>query len=198
VSRHRDRARKRLAAELPIADLRRLVKKLERVLPELEREETSGAGSSAWRWALDARVARRASRLATAIRDAGALYIPERLHAVRVALKKTRYAMELVNEISGAARDPDTRALKRGQDLLGRMHDLQVLTDRVRDVQTSLAPPTLSVWRELDALILALEDDCRRLHARYMRLREPLAAIADRVGARTTTTPARAVARRAG
>ena len=36
----------------------------------------------------------------------------------------------------------------------------------------------MTVWRDLDALVAALEDDCRRLHARYMRTRDALAAVA--------------------
>jgi len=48
-------------------------------------------------------------------------------------------------------------------------------------VQASLAPPNVSVWRELDALVISLEDDCRRLHARYMRARDPLVALVARL-----------------
>jgi hypothetical protein len=89
--------------------------------------------------------------------------------------------------------------LRRSQDLLGRMHDLQMLTERVRQVQASLAPPTLSDWRDLDALIVSLEDECRRLHARYMSMRDALAAIAGGVAARPDVDAPRApAARQAG
>ena len=84
------------------------------------------------------------------------------------------------------------------QDLLGRMHDLQILIDRVRQLQASLAPPSLTVWRDLDALMASLEDECRRLHARYMRLRDTLSAIAATLGARAAAAPARGASRRAG
>ena len=60
------------------------------------------------------------------------MYLPERLHDVRIAVKKLRYAVELGADASGARREPDLRALKRGQEMLGRMHDLQMLIDRVR------------------------------------------------------------------
>ena len=36
-----------------------------------------------------------------ALDDAGAVYLPERLHAVRIALKKLRYALEARAEASG-------------------------------------------------------------------------------------------------
>jgi len=50
----------------------------------------------------------------------------------------------------------------------------------VRDMQAALTPPSLGVWRDLDAVVESLDDDCRRLHARYMRARVTLLAIADR------------------
>ena len=130
-----------------------------------------------------------------AIEDAGAVYLPERLHAVRIALKKLRYAVELAAEIAGQQTTPELRTLKRGQDLLGRLHDLQVLIDRVRQLQASLTPPDLVAWREFDELVTSLENDCRRLHARYMRARPALLAICDRDGARPSAS---AVRRRAG
>jgi len=108
------------------------------------------------------------------------VYLPERLHEVRLAIKKMRYAVELAADASGAKREPDLRALTRGQEILGRMLDLQMLIDRVRDVQAALTPPSLGVWRDLDAVVESLDDDCRRLHARYMRARVALLAIADR------------------
>jgi CHAD domain-containing protein len=107
--------------------------------------------------------------------------VPDRLHAVRIAIKKLRYAVELSTEIAGQKTDAALRALTRSQDLLGRVHDLEVLIDRVRKVQASLAPPNVTVWRELDALVGSIEDDCRRLHARYMRARDPLAAMVARL-----------------
>ena len=199
VSKDRDRARKRLASRLPIVDIWRLARKLERLVADMQVTEAaaSRAAAKGWRWAVEARVSSRATRLSDAIRDAGALYLPERLHGVRVALKKLRYALELANEVSGTRGNEDVRMLKRGQDLLGRMHDLQVLTERFRQEQTSLAPPTLAEWKDLDALVVSLEDDCRRLHARYMRLRDALAAIAHGVDGPGHVAPARA-ARRAG
>jgi CHAD domain-containing protein len=109
------------------------------------------------------------------------MYLPERLHVVRVALKKLRYALELGAEIDGRGASADIRALKRVQDVLGRMHDLQELIERVRQTQASLAPPNVAVWRDLDALVAALEDDCRRLHARYMRARPSVLAVAEKV-----------------
>jgi CHAD domain-containing protein len=109
------------------------------------------------------------------------VYLPERLHAARIAVKKLRYVLEAAGQLSDTHVRQDIVVLRRAQDALGRMHDLQVLVDRVRTVQATVAPPTVAVWRSLDALVRQLDDDCRRLHARYMRARPALAAIAERL-----------------
>jgi CHAD domain-containing protein len=200
VSEERAEERERLSAKLPAADLHRVASKLDKIARRLkatERASSARDGNSArsWRWAIEARLARRAARLATAIEDAGTVYLPDRLHTVRIALKKMRYAVELSAEIAGQSTTPELRTLKRGQDLLGRLHDLQVLIDRVRQLQASLTPPDIAVWREFDALVTSLENDCRRLHARYMRDRAALLALCDRDGARPSAST---VGRRAG
>jgi len=201
VAKERDDARKRLSARLPIAVMRRLAQKLDRVAGQLRLAEASSSRMAArnWRLAVDVQVAARASRLSAAMAEAGAVYLPERLHNVRIAMKKLRYAAELATELAGARNGAGLNALKRGQDLLGRMHDLQVLLERVRQVQASLTPPSVTVWRDLDALGVSLEDDCRLLHAQYMRSRDQIAAIADKLIARPQggVTPG-GQARRAG
>ena len=201
VAKDRDDARKRLATRLPIERMRRLAEKLNRLVEELRALEATPARATARNWstAVDAQVAARAARLAAAMNAAGAMYLPERLHAVRIAMKKVRYALELSNELSRTRRDPNLMALKRGQELLGRMHDLQVLIERVRQVQASLTPPNLTIWRNLDALVASLEDECRVLHARYMRQRDRLMAAADALSARTAgAAAANGLSRRAG
>ena len=199
VSKDRDEARKRLFAHLPVAEMSRMARKLGRITAELQDAERASSKTAArnWRWAIDARVARRAERLSAAMADAGALYLPERLHAVRIAVKKLRYAVELSAEVANETAGAELRVLKRAQELLGRMHDLQVLIERVRQTQASLAPPSVTVWRDLDTLIASLEDDCRRLHARYMRTRDALGGVAERRSDPHVPTT-RAQARRAG
>jgi CHAD domain-containing protein len=200
VSTARDEARKRLLAHLPTDALSRLFRKLERITGELEHAERASSKVSArsWRWAIDARVARRARHLTDTIEEAGAVYLPERLHAVRIAAKKLRYAVELATEAAGETGGADLRVLQRNQELLGRMHDIQVLIERVRDTQASLTPPNLNVWRDLDALMASLDDDCRRLHARYMRGRAALSGVAERRREQAQAPTTRAHARRAG
>jgi len=202
VTRDRSRVRHRVLAKLPVGEMRRIARKLERTANQLEQSDESegssaDAASRGWRWAIDARLAKRAKTLRAAIDDAGAVYLPERLHTVRIALKKLRYALEFSVEMSGARSTPELQLLKRAQALLGRMHDLQVFIGRVRQVQASLSQPDLSLWRDLDALVAAAENSCRRLHARYVRERAALEAICERVLPKRQSVPRRASARQA-
>lgn len=195
VTKDRDAARKRQLGHLPIDEMRRTARKLDRVLAALRDEENGrvarrGPRERSLAWAIDARVANRAARVRAAVRDAGAVYLPERLHVVRIAVKKLRYAMELRAEARGEGHTSALRDLKRVQRLLGRMHDLQVLIDRVRDVQASLTPPSLPVWREMDGLVLTLDDMCRRLHARYVRERDAVDAAVLKAGIPPPAGPA--------
>lgn len=179
IARDRDAARKHTFERLPLADMRRLARKVRGRAKEFDAR--GGRDARAVRWAVDARIARRAAALADAIAAAGAVYLPERLHAVRIAVKKLRYVLEAAGQLSDTHLRQDVAVLRRAQDALGRMHDLQVLVDRVRTVQATVTPPTVAVWRSLETLVRQLDDDCRRLHARYMRLRPALAAIAERL-----------------
>jgi CHAD domain-containing protein len=171
VARERDRAREHLLNRVRVAEMRRVARKLRSASREADRRP----------WAVEARIARRATVLGDAMRAAGAVYLAERLHAVRIAAKRLRYTLELANELAGSRKGSDVRTLRRAQDALGRLHDLQVLIDRVRQAQATLAPPSVTVWRTLDNLVSRLDNECRRLHARYMRLRPELDALVDRL-----------------
>ena len=84
------------------------------------------------------------------------------------------------------------------QDVLGRLHDLQVLVDHVRRVQAALTPPSVTAWRDMDTLLTGLEQSCRRLHARYIGERERLIEICDRLSRRSAPAKATPRRRRAG
>jgi CHAD domain-containing protein len=176
IGEERAHAREKLLTKLPTEELHRIAGKLNKVAGDLK----TGKSSRGWRWAIEARITHRASVLKDALVDAGALYLPERLHAVRIAVKKLRYASEVSVEASGLKTKGELRSLKRGQDILGRLHDMQVLLDRVRQLQASLTPPDVTMWRKLDALTTALENDCRRVHARFMRQRTVVLTVCDR------------------
>jgi CHAD domain-containing protein len=178
-------------------ELRRVSRKLEQTLERLPSDGDDPDEGRAVRWAIDARLARRAATLKDAIDRAGNVYLVERLHVVRIALKKLRYGVEMAQELAREPTTPDLRLLKREQEVLGRLHDLQMLIDRVRRVQGSLTPPDLVVWRELDAVIRELDTSCRRLHARYVHDRPALLQLCDRLQAQAARER-RARSRKAG
>ena len=196
LGQERSAARDRLLARLPVAQLRRLAAKLEKVADALREHETARQTGRGWRWAIDARVAHRAALLKGAIETAGAVFIPGRVHDVRIAIKKLRYAVEMEDDLSpNKSWSHELATMKRTQALLGRLHDRQVLIDRVRQVQASLTPPDLVVWRGLGSLVTRIENECRRLHARYVRDAAGLVALCERVAGRTSGASR---ARRAG
>ena len=140
------------------------------------------------------RSARRAERLRAAMDNAAGIYLPDRLHQVRIAVKKLRYAIEVARQVSRArpnrGRTPSRSlrsvngqltALKRAQELLGRMHDLEVLIARTRAVQASPQATSLRLSGELDRLVRRLETECRLLHGHYMAARPQLVEICDRI-----------------
>jgi CHAD domain-containing protein len=125
------------------------------------------------------RAARRAVALRAAIDHAAGLYLPDRLHEVRVAVKKIRYALELVRELSGSRAMARINTLKAAQDLLGRMHDLEVLIGRVRAAQGSSSAANLQLSAGLDRLVRRLETECRQLHGHYMALRKKIISVCE-------------------
>jgi len=153
-----------------------MLKRMEQVdLPKLERrlasvsEVLGRTDSEEWRNALGARLLNRAKRLAAAIGDAGHVYSPEQLHRVRLSAKKLRYAMELVADVGVKSAANPLRVVKRAQDTLGTLHDLQILQTHVAAVQAKPSGRTLPEGG-LDIIARVLEDQCRHLHARYVAL----------------------------
>ena len=191
VEAQRNEARQRLEARLPKVKLQRLARRLKRVARQLESGDESDrhAGKPRWAraslWAIEARATRRAERVRAAIEAAGTVYAPAALHQVRIALKKLRFALELKAEAENQRAVRDIAVLKTSQDLLGRLHDFQVLLDHAREMQESQASADPTALRELGALVRTLERDCRQLHARYVRHTSSLVAIAADAGAST-------------
>jgi CHAD domain-containing protein len=121
----------------------------------------------------------RARTLKAAIERAGGIYLADRLHRVRIEAKKLRYALEIEKELTRSRSTSGVTRLKTEQDLLGRMHDLEILIDRARGVQSKLSPRDRVGMAELNKLIRILEDECREGHATYMRSRSSLLKLCD-------------------
>ncbi|MBI3265046.1 MAG: CHAD domain-containing protein [Acidobacteria bacterium] len=118
----------------------------------------------------------RAARLEEAIEAAGSLYEVERLHEARIAVKKLRYSLELVQELRLGRVAPDLRRLKGAQNLLGSLHDLEVLAGHARSLDAK-APP--GPGRRV--LVGVLEEELRHHHARFLRGRDALSGVIARV-----------------
>jgi CHAD domain-containing protein len=162
--------------------------KLQRKALSAARRDEHGKGSQSTRdprriAAAQARAARRALALRAAMDNAAGIYLPDRLHSVRIAVKKLRYALEAARDLSASRATARIRTLKRVQELLGRMHDLEMLIARTRAVQSTAGAPNLRLSSDLDRLVRRLETECRRLHVRYMNERRALRGICDYVAA---------------
>lgn len=189
VIEEREQRRAVMLQRLEHVDVGKLGRRLEAVRHALMAPTTRHA----WRSSLAGRVARRARRLERAIGAAGQIYEPEGLHGVRIAAKKLRYALEIADE-SGAAPCADAlRTIKRVQDTLGRLHDLQVLQHHVAAV--GAAPRSRRSTPDAGLAVLArmIEDECRHLHGRYVAAQGDLAAA---VAAARRDIPVRLTARR--
>jgi CHAD domain-containing protein len=175
VTEERQKRRRQMLEEIKPARLEKLRKRLVQVAAPERRSYASAdaigeaAGQAEY----------RARKLRAAIDRAGGIYLADRLHRVRIEAKKLRYALEIQRELTHSRSTARLNRLKHQQDLLGRVHDLEVLIDRTREVQASLPAANRRAMSELNRLIRALEDECREGHVEYMRGRPALLKICD-------------------
>jgi uncharacterized protein YigA (DUF484 family) len=128
---------------------------------------------------LAARLAKRGSVLRRAVSDAGLLYAPERLHRVRIATKRLRYALELSHEMGDATSGRLVVALQKIQERLGLLHDLQTVAHHARE---ALGDPRLpdAVGRAAGSTLSLLDERIHAEHANYLADHENLLRIVDR------------------
>lgn len=171
----RREARAALGVAGEAADVRKLDTRLQRLI--LARRTTS---DDTWRVLLARRVDARARRFRAQLEHAGVLYVIEPLHAVRIAGKRLRYALELVGQSGLAPVGRLLRQLTQVQDVLGRLHDLDVLVTHLRGTRAPDACAT-DATRAVEHLDDVLERERRSLHAVYLRRRTALIRLADGV-----------------
>src|SRR5262249_43494839 len=180
-------AREELNAKLSIQKLQKITRALKRGAKQVDGDDGETNQAVKHRllkttvWVIEARAARRATRVRQAIEAAGTVYIPAPLHQVRIALKKLRFALELSAEVKDEGASREITVLRNAQVLLGRLHDLQVLIEHAREMQASRVESDPAGWRDFASLIRVLERDCRTLHARYVRTSPKLVTIAGSV-----------------
>jgi CHAD domain-containing protein len=164
--------------------LRKLIKRLERIeaprfIEALVQQRSAWPSRFSiklrptWKQEIYSTVHQRAKDTAAAMAHATGVYFPERLHAGRIAIKKLRYAMEIVNNSGAADRRSAIQELKKAQDLLGEIHDRQELIDHLVEADGSKPDGENGV-----ALLRQVIDaEIHELHARYLTRREGLLQI---------------------
>jgi CHAD domain-containing protein len=190
VIAERDSRRAEMLKRLDRVNMEKLGRRLASVGAALDE-----APDEPWRKALGAQLLKRSRRLAASIEEAGHMYAPEGLHQVRIAAKKLRYGLELAADSGTRQAAPHVRTIKRVQDMLGKLHDLQVLETHVAAVQAEPHPGRTPSRAALEELARNIEDQCRHLHGRYVAslpaLREATAAIRKTIVPQVAHTPRR-------
>jgi CHAD domain-containing protein len=164
-------------------DLQRLRSRAERLAAGVGDEPADGLPGTA---VLLVRLTRRVEELEAAVEAAGPLYAPEPIHAVRIAVKKLRYAFELSRDLRLLASRGVLPRLRAMQETLGRLHDLQVLASRVEACRSQM-PPSGPRAAALGAITARLEAECRELHARFLARRDKLVAAVDQAHSETAS-----------
>lgn len=178
LTRDRDRAQRQMRAALTVRRRARLAATLDAL-----RDPHAPDAAARLLAAVNARVARRGRRVREALARAGALYVPERLHQVRIAVKQLRYALEVAGDLRRGRPSARVTQLRRIQDLLGSAHDLHVLAERVRRVQAAVVRTSRTTAASLGRLADTLDDDCRTAHAAFMSRRQSLVVLCDAIEA---------------
>ena len=173
-ARIRHRREKAMAARIEPRVVDDLLSRLEALLTANEGGKAAKAAAAV----AAARVRRRAAALRAALAAAGTLYSAEPLHAVRIAAKKLRYALEVAHAVTRVGVAPEIRLIKNVQTQLGTIHDLQVLQGRVQAVGSS---PRLdrATSRQFAGIDQDLERRCRELHGRFLKSAPRVRALTD-------------------
>jgi CHAD domain-containing protein len=81
-----------------------------------------------------------------------------------------RYVLEAARQVQSAPVGREIRGLAAAQELLGQLHDLQVLQEHVRLAtrDAALSQSLIASYRQVDADV---ERDCRALHAHVVTRR---------------------------
>jgi CHAD domain-containing protein len=164
VIEDRERRRSVMLERLESVDTDKLARRLAAVRQALLHP----APGHNWRAALGLRITTRGRRLDKAIDEAGQIYAPEALHQVRIAAKKLRYSLEIADESGAVPCAATLRVIKRIQDALGRLHDLQVLQHHVAAVGAAPRGRRSTPDAGLAVLSRLIEEECRHLHGRYV------------------------------
>lgn len=116
------------------------------------------------------------SRIAVAaVARTRAIYLPNRVHHARIAIKRFRYALEVVADAGLWQAEAALKELRRLQSLLGDVHDLQVLGETFAE----LTPKEQMAATEASPIRALLEDELARHYADYAKRRDRVFLIAE-------------------
>jgi CHAD domain-containing protein len=179
-------ARRRLVKEfddLPLAELKNIPTHLPGgrwILSRLAMQEWDGPVREALR--------EQAAALRHAIEHGSGVYFPKRAHAVRIDAKKLRYVLEMTSDPEAIA-PGGLKALKKTQEVLGSLHDREVLRDRF----ARLAKKDEDDGSSVEAVVAAIGAECQQLFATYVTRRATLLEVCDAVERFAASTPGRLV-----
>ncbi|HEX5069552.1 MAG TPA: CHAD domain-containing protein [Vicinamibacterales bacterium] len=176
--------------ELSGVRARSLEKRVEDVAARLESADPQARALAV----ILAEVRERTRKLSARLEAAGTVYGVEPLHRVRIAAKKLRYALEAVQGTLDRADDRARRRLKRFQEHLGRIHDLQVTQQYIRGTQSE-PDVTPAVAAQLAGIDQAIDLECRQLHGQLLRERAAIVTMLDDL---TSAIASRVTPRRVG
>jgi CHAD domain-containing protein len=124
---------------------------------------------------------RRITRAGTLVHDlsaVGAVYVPDQLHALRIATKKLRYALEWEQQIGGKAWVRERRVLEAAQEELGEWHDRLILQERIHRLRRSGDHSRVTAG-DFKHMAADLERECRGRHAAILARVPALTRIAE-------------------
>jgi len=156
---------------------RRMIKTLD-LPPRSIARAIAGGGrwtriASIWRdWPQAVRdaIVWRADDAVRAVRHATAVYMPNRSHKARIALKKLRYTVELAIANGLLAEEAVLlETVKEVQDILGDLHDLHVVTKLFEAIDVPA-----DVVREAAIVASVVAGETARVHQKYVRRRDDL------------------------
>jgi CHAD domain-containing protein len=169
VERDQQQARRRFAKALDHLELQPLLSLRER--PWI----TAASLWKDWRRRIVSETLARQRALCDAMEHAPAVYMPNRVHRARIATKKLRYTLEVTQATGISVHTTVMRDLRKIQDLLGRVHDIDVARRVVQRLDGTDKP----IAAEVPLLDAVLAADCAALHEKYLGRRERIRAACD-------------------
>jgi CHAD domain-containing protein len=122
-----------------------------------------------WRSDLRGLVLDRARSAREAINHATGVYMPNRLHAARIAVKRLRYAMEASQATDSGDGTRDLRQLRKAQEILGELHDRERLIDAIEAWRAGQQRDEMT--DQIAVVIGVVRAECQDLHERYLARR---------------------------